>query len=357
MERLPLLATLYPQARFVHLVRDPRDCVLSTQDAWGNTPLRTAQEWADRVRRCRSAGLALGRGRFLELRYEDLVGDVRGQLAGVFDFLGVPTPADAGQFLRVPENLGSARGAAEVVTRNRQKWKQTHVADVRRRHRGRRRATCSTPTATSASTLACRPPPAGGAHGRVPHARRLAAAPVPPQGAGRLGARAAVPAGAVDPRARSGLAGQRLVRSDAHPELVDRHRDEVACAGTCERRDASAVAGKLARASGRRPRSTDCQQPGDEQREGRSDYDASPASHPGHHGCHEQQAARHQCCGRRAGVWCGHARPHMATRTAPAAHSAGIGANRPPCIVGTRVDRYAADDAKRIISAVLNGQL
>jgi hypothetical protein len=132
MEELPLLAKLYPRARFVHLVRDPRDCVLSTQDAWGNTPLRTAQEWADRVRRCREAGVALGPERYIELRYEDLVDAVRERLAAVFDFLGVPTPPDAGQFLRVPENLGSARGSAEVVTRNRQKWKQTMPADMRR---------------------------------------------------------------------------------------------------------------------------------------------------------------------------------------------------------------------------------
>ena len=56
MERHSAPRPLYPRSRFVHLVRDPRDCVLSTQDAWGNTPLRTAQEWADRVRRCRAAG-------------------------------------------------------------------------------------------------------------------------------------------------------------------------------------------------------------------------------------------------------------------------------------------------------------
>jgi hypothetical protein len=133
MADLPLLADLYPRARFVHLVRDPRDCALSTQDAWGNTPLRTAQEWADRVRRCRAAGESLGPGRYHELRYEDLVTDVRGHLAAVFDFLGVPTPADAGQFLRVPENLGSARGTGEVVTRNRQKWKQRMAPALRRR--------------------------------------------------------------------------------------------------------------------------------------------------------------------------------------------------------------------------------
>jgi hypothetical protein len=133
MGDLPLLATLYPQARFVHLVRDPRDCVLSTQEAWGNTPLRTAQEWADRVRRCRAGGASLGPSRYHELRYEDLVGDVRGRLAEVFDFLGVPVPADSGQFLRVPENLGSARGAGRVMTGERQKWKQRMSPGLRRR--------------------------------------------------------------------------------------------------------------------------------------------------------------------------------------------------------------------------------
>jgi hypothetical protein len=136
MSELPLLARLYPGARFVHLVRDPRDCALSAEDAWGNTPLRTAQEWADRVRAGRSAGATLGESRYHELRYEDLVADVRGRLTAVFEFLGVPTPPDAGRFLRVPENLGSARGAEEVVTGERQKWKRQMQPALRRRIEG-----------------------------------------------------------------------------------------------------------------------------------------------------------------------------------------------------------------------------
>ena len=132
MGEIALLARLFPLARFVHLVRDPRDCVLSTEHAWGNSPLRTAQEWADRVRRCRTAGRALGGARYLELRYEDLVGDVHGELARVFDFLGVPAPPDAGRLERAPENLGAARGAREVVAGNVAKWKQVMPADLRR---------------------------------------------------------------------------------------------------------------------------------------------------------------------------------------------------------------------------------
>jgi hypothetical protein len=132
MGEIPLLASLFPRARFIHIVRDPRDCVLSSESAWGNTPVRTAHEWATRTRRCRTAGQALGPERFLELRYEDLVADVRGHLGRLFDFLGLPTPADAGRLRRVPENLGAAKGAREVVAGNTQKWKSVMAPALRR---------------------------------------------------------------------------------------------------------------------------------------------------------------------------------------------------------------------------------
>jgi hypothetical protein len=51
----------------------------------------------------------------------------------VFEFLGVPTPENAGEFLRIPENLGSARGAGRVMTGERQKWKQRMSPGLRRR--------------------------------------------------------------------------------------------------------------------------------------------------------------------------------------------------------------------------------
>lgn len=132
MSELPLLSDLFPHARVIHIVRDPRDCVLSTADAWGNSPLRTAQEWADRTRRCRTAGLVLGPARFLEIRYEDLVADVTGVLRRCFDFLGVPTPPDAGRFYRVPENLGSQRGQTRVVGGSAGRWKRAMAPAARR---------------------------------------------------------------------------------------------------------------------------------------------------------------------------------------------------------------------------------
>jgi hypothetical protein len=133
MTEMPLLATLFPHARFVHIIRDPRDCSLSSQQAWGDSPIRNAQRWADRTRLCRMDGRELGAARYHELRYEDLIGDVTRALGTVFAFLGVAVPADAGRFLRVPENYGSARGDARVLPENREKWKRLMTPDLRRR--------------------------------------------------------------------------------------------------------------------------------------------------------------------------------------------------------------------------------
>jgi hypothetical protein len=133
MVEMPLLAGLFPAARFVHIVRDPRDCALSSAAAWGNSLLRTAQEWADRVRIARRDGAALGAPRYLELRYEDLLADAPAMLGRVVAFLGVPPPPDPGRLARVPENVGAARGAARVVAENRRKWEQRMAPTMRRR--------------------------------------------------------------------------------------------------------------------------------------------------------------------------------------------------------------------------------
>jgi len=133
MTEVPLLARLFPHARFVHLIRDPRDCSLSAEQAWGSAPVRYSQRWADRIRACRAAGRALGPKRYMEIRYEDLISDVAGKLAEIFGFLGLPTPADAGEFLRVPENLGAARGANRVMVGNQQKWKTRMPPSIRKR--------------------------------------------------------------------------------------------------------------------------------------------------------------------------------------------------------------------------------
>lgn len=91
VEQIPLLDKLFPQSRFVHLVRDGRDVALS----YANVPFgpktvaKAAALWARRVRMGTEEGRRLGSSRYLELRYEDLVDEPEATVSGLCDFLGV----------------------------------------------------------------------------------------------------------------------------------------------------------------------------------------------------------------------------------------------------------------------------
>jgi hypothetical protein len=91
VEQIPLLARLWPESRFVHLVRDGRNVALSYADVpFGpKTVVKAAQLWATRVRMGIEAGRALGGERYIEILYEDLVEDAEGEAKDLCEFLGL----------------------------------------------------------------------------------------------------------------------------------------------------------------------------------------------------------------------------------------------------------------------------
>jgi hypothetical protein len=92
--RMQLLVRLFPEARFVHLVRDVRSVALSLvemPEEWGTrTVPEGAARWRHRVGRGHAEGTALGPDRYLEVRYEDLVADSGRELRRVLAFLVLP---------------------------------------------------------------------------------------------------------------------------------------------------------------------------------------------------------------------------------------------------------------------------
>jgi hypothetical protein len=92
IEQIPLLAKLFGDARFVHIVRDGRNVALSYADVpFGpKTVARAAALWAGRVSAGMAAGRALGRDRYLEVFYEEFVSDPEPQLKAICDFIQAP---------------------------------------------------------------------------------------------------------------------------------------------------------------------------------------------------------------------------------------------------------------------------
>lgn len=87
---LPKLGAVFPEARFIHVVRDGRDTAMSSvKAAFGpNTWTTAAYLWRDSVRAARRGAQSLAPDRWMEIRYEDLLGDPRAILERVCAFLG-----------------------------------------------------------------------------------------------------------------------------------------------------------------------------------------------------------------------------------------------------------------------------
>jgi LPS sulfotransferase NodH len=106
-----LQARVFPDGKYVHIVRDGRDVTASQRTLWGHRDKdfadarQTAAAWADAIRDIRAhlGGLA-----YLEVRYEDLSQDTPGTLAVIFEHLGLVHDAAlcdaAAAFGRAPVN-------------------------------------------------------------------------------------------------------------------------------------------------------------------------------------------------------------------------------------------------------------
>ena len=142
VRKLGTLHTLWPKARFVHLIRDGRDVYLSHMHrplknpnpehfrTWEEGPATTAALfWELNVREGQRAGKSLGPELYYEMRYESLVNNPQKECAALCGFLGLPYD-DA--MLRFYESETKPRAARPITTGLRDWRSQMTVEDVER---------------------------------------------------------------------------------------------------------------------------------------------------------------------------------------------------------------------------------
>lgn len=85
------LSILFPEARFIHIIRDGRDVALSTKGLWfdlGKNIEEIAVNWMSRIRQTRQ--LAQLVPHYMELRYEDLITEPEMALRKISKFIHLP---------------------------------------------------------------------------------------------------------------------------------------------------------------------------------------------------------------------------------------------------------------------------
>src|SRR5918993_5421879 len=102
VRRIPTLHALWPDAKFVHIIRDGRDVCLSILNwkkaertagryaSWEEDPVSTTALWWERkVRTAREAGARLGSSLYYEVRYESLISRPEQECQRLCEFLDV----------------------------------------------------------------------------------------------------------------------------------------------------------------------------------------------------------------------------------------------------------------------------
>lgn len=87
--QIDTLAAALPHSRFIHIIRDGRDCAASFNRRWGYHPDTTIYRWKNTIRTARSAASRLPQRRYFEIRFEALTARPTDELRRVSDFLGI----------------------------------------------------------------------------------------------------------------------------------------------------------------------------------------------------------------------------------------------------------------------------
>ena len=89
VQHLQSLHAVFPDAKFIHMIRDGRDCAASLHRRWRRRPELTIYRWEKVIQESRKQAINLD-GYYLELKYEEITSDPEKWMNTICDYLGLP---------------------------------------------------------------------------------------------------------------------------------------------------------------------------------------------------------------------------------------------------------------------------
>lgn len=121
------LKRAFPSAKFVHIIRDPRERALSTKKAWGTSIVSSAERWRKGVTKARAQGVELGDD-YAEITYEELTARPEHQIKRICKFIDIKYSSTMTQLTRSAEVYKTAKNntmaARSVLSGNVEKYKE-----------------------------------------------------------------------------------------------------------------------------------------------------------------------------------------------------------------------------------------
>jgi len=131
-----LLKDFFPNARFIHIIRDPRERALSAHKAWGANLYIAAERWRHRIQATRHLGQQLGDD-YLEIFYEEFTENPAKEIKKLCRFLGISYDESMLVLENPVEKLAEmdaqTRKTTKIVSGNTQKFmKELKPKQIRR---------------------------------------------------------------------------------------------------------------------------------------------------------------------------------------------------------------------------------
>ncbi len=112
------LKRIFPDAKFIHIIRDPRDQALSSKKVWGKNLFRSAKRWKDSISKIK-IDVNDFKMDYVEIKYEDLISMPDGVLISLCDFLKIDYVVQMVTLQGTTENYGNAKGLKKIMTHNK----------------------------------------------------------------------------------------------------------------------------------------------------------------------------------------------------------------------------------------------
>jgi len=119
LANLSLLKEIFPTAKFLHIIRDPRDGGLSMKKSWMMTLYSSAERWRQSMETARSQGKKIGND-YMEIYYESLLDNPQNTLIDVCNFVGINF-IDNMLYLDKPASTKGDTGKCRTVLRTNKK--------------------------------------------------------------------------------------------------------------------------------------------------------------------------------------------------------------------------------------------
>ena len=121
INHIPLIKRIFTDSYIIHIIRDPRDYVLSMKKAWGKNMYLAAANWNRSMIKAKEDGMKAPAD-CMEIKYENLLENPLSCLKEICGFLNLPFEKEMGNLKAPTENIGDTKEKITIVRNNKAKY-------------------------------------------------------------------------------------------------------------------------------------------------------------------------------------------------------------------------------------------